>query len=113
MRLLSAARSPLSPHRAFVVQCRPSSVATAGQRDLQGANGKAATRRGLHAPGHGARRESTWTLEVARRRPADSPPQSVHRRFVHSTSQICRYYTLARVTRCTNVMWLDLGERES
>jgi hypothetical protein len=35
--------------------------------------------------------------------------KSVHRRFVHSTAQIRRYYTLAWVTQCTNVMWLDLG----
>jgi hypothetical protein len=37
--------------------------------------------------------------------------KSVHRRFVHSTAQIRRYYTLAWVTQCTNVMWLDLAGR--
>jgi len=37
--------------------------------------------------------------------------KSVHRRFIHSTVQIRRYDTLAWVTQCTNVMWLDLARQ--
>src|SRR5215510_3990160 len=34
--------------------------------------------------------------------------KSVHRRFVHSTSQTRCYYTVTRATQCANVVWLDL-----
>jgi hypothetical protein len=47
--------------------------------------------------------------DPAKTLPTRHSAKSVHRRFVHSTAQIWRYYTLAWVTQCTNVMWLDLG----
>src|SRR5262249_50285328 len=53
---------------------------------------------------------SALTLCVTLQR---SMAKSVHRRFVHSTAQIRRYDTLAWVTRCTNVMWLDLVRKQS